>query len=152
MESEVPELILPDPTPETANSFYCKKVGLFSRDFEVYRDPEREQDKWLVIDTEGGLFDDNAYICGKSEGLRWAALQQWCRCLDAGPHACALCAARSRKLRPPARRQDWGWSMFVLCPDGQAELRQLRVLRRRSRCGLGRLGLLHRQLRRRGGR
>jgi hypothetical protein len=67
MESEVPELILPDPTPETANSFYCKKVGLFSRDFEVYRDPEREQDKWLVIDTEGGLFDDNAYICGKRE-------------------------------------------------------------------------------------
>jgi hypothetical protein len=63
MESEVPELILPDPTPETANTFYCKKVGLFSRDFEVYKDAERELDKWLVIDTEGGLFDDNAYVC-----------------------------------------------------------------------------------------
>ena len=65
MESEVPEIILPDPTPETANNFYCKKVGLFSRDFEVYRDPERDVNKWLVIDTEGGLFDDNAYICGE---------------------------------------------------------------------------------------
>ena len=42
------------------------QVGLFSRDFEVYRDAEREAEKWLVIDTEGGMFDDNAYICGIS--------------------------------------------------------------------------------------
>ena len=111
MESEVPEVLLLDPTPvrcpsslqpshprdvlrahlqadfpsvfrvavpgcvsdvfasrlgpqDTQNDFYCKKVGLFSRDFEVYRDEDRELDKWLVIDTEGGLFDDEAYICG----------------------------------------------------------------------------------------
>lgn len=69
----MPEIILPDPTADTANTFYCKKVGLFSRDFEVYRDPEREQSKWLVIDTEGGLFDDNAYICGEPTCARTPA-------------------------------------------------------------------------------
>lgn len=71
MESEVPELIIADPTPETPNTFYCKKVGLFSRDFEVYKDPDRELDKWLVIDTEGGLFDDNAYVCGEHRAFTY---------------------------------------------------------------------------------
>ena len=42
--------------------FYCKRVGAFSRDYEVYRDEACEEEKWMVIDTEGSIFDDNAYI------------------------------------------------------------------------------------------
>jgi len=62
MESEVPETIIPDPQLGEDCTFYCKKVGLFSKDFEVYRDEAKEEEKWLIIDTEGSIFDDNAYI------------------------------------------------------------------------------------------
>ena len=36
-----------------------------SEDFEVYKDAAREEEKWLIIDTEGSIFDDNAYIAGE---------------------------------------------------------------------------------------
>ena len=50
--------------------FYCKRVGAFSRDYEVYRDEACEEEKWMVIDTEGSIFDDNAYIAGELFALR----------------------------------------------------------------------------------
>ena len=29
------------------------------------KDAAREEEKWLIIDTEGSIFDDNAYIAGE---------------------------------------------------------------------------------------
>jgi len=52
--------------------FYCKRVGAFSRDYEVYRDEACEEEKWMVIDTEGSIFDDNAYITVRAPALRAA--------------------------------------------------------------------------------
>ena len=55
--------------------FYCKRVGAFSRDYEVYRDEACEEEKWMVIDTEGSIFDDNAYITVRAPALRAALLR-----------------------------------------------------------------------------
>ena len=49
---------------------------MFSRDFEVYKDAARKKEKWLIIDTEGGIFDDNAYIAGELFALRASPLRR----------------------------------------------------------------------------
>ena len=38
----------------------------------MYKDAAREEEKWLIIDTEGSIFDDNAYIAGEFRSLRRA--------------------------------------------------------------------------------
>ena len=42
----------------------------------MYKDAAREEEKWLIIDTEGSIFDDNAYIAGELFALRASPLRR----------------------------------------------------------------------------
>ena len=42
----------------------------------MYRDEAKEEEKWLIIDTEGSIFDDNAYIAGELFALRAPPLRR----------------------------------------------------------------------------
>ena len=66
-----------------------------SEDFEVYKDAAREEEKWLIIDTEGSIFDDNAYIAGELFALRAPPLRR-----SAAAHTAA--AAPPPPSRAPA--------------------------------------------------
>ena len=92
--------------------FYCKRVGAFSRDYEVYRDEACEEEKWMVIDTEGSIFDDNAYITVRARALRAAPLR-----------LTLLAAAAGRELRAARGREDRRRRDPVLRQAGQAVVR-----------------------------
>jgi hypothetical protein len=56
MESAVPDDILPDPSGPS--EFWVQSVSMMSSDYDVHADKDHTQ-KWLIIDKQGGLFDDH---------------------------------------------------------------------------------------------
>jgi hypothetical protein len=59
--SKVPAVIIPDPESGKEHKFLCKKKGMMSSDFEVFKDFDEHQ-KWLFIDKKGSLFKDPKYM------------------------------------------------------------------------------------------
>lgn len=59
--SSVPDVIIPDPEPGQKCDVLFKKTGMLARDQYVYQDKDKEK-KWLLMDKEGGLFDNPIFI------------------------------------------------------------------------------------------
>jgi hypothetical protein len=55
--SSVPDVIIPDPTPNQKCKVLFKKQGMFARDQNIFQDCDKSK-KWLFMDKEGGLWDD----------------------------------------------------------------------------------------------
>jgi len=56
-----PDDIIADPEKGQGYQFHCKKNSMFGKDYTVYQDSECEGTPWLLVNGEGGFFDDNAY-------------------------------------------------------------------------------------------